>query len=294
MCNSSILPCLVTAHPPDPLAMHALPFHLASFHTFITAELKAKEANMRELVRLAEEREARAKQNMAALLAERAEVFDAADSARREPARVPAAEQAQQEQCTQQVEAAGQPAAEGEPAEALAEHAEEAVQQAGTTEHASPAEAAAAVPLPAGSSVQEGDAFGPQQTAVSTASMGEAGPTQDEEDTGQSPAVAEGEAVQAAGISMEAAPGPAEAPSASTPAPAAAGAGPAAPAAAVNSEMAAEQQLLERQAAIAEARRRQQTAKEKFAKLSQVCVAADQVRLGVARAWHRAAGAGGW
>ena len=42
-------------------------------------------------------------------------------------------------------------------------------------------------------------------------------------------------------------------------------------------EAAVEQLLHERQALIAEARRRKATAQEKFAKLSQVCVAADQV-----------------
>jgi hypothetical protein len=52
----------------------------------------------------------------------------------------------------------------------------------------------------------------------------------------------------------------------------------AAAAAAAAPEAAVEQLLHERQALIAEARRRKATAQEKFAKLSQVCVAADQVR----------------
>ncbi|PRW33225.1 outer dynein arm-docking complex subunit 1 [Chlorella sorokiniana] len=255
-------------------------------------ELKAKEANMRELVRLAEVRESRAKQEMAALLAERAEVFDAADglSARGEPSSAampepsaPAgataapepAEQAQQEHSTQDTLAGAEPAGEGEPAEAAVEQDEAAAQQDEAPQQAGPVAVAATVPLPAGSSVQEGDDTSPQQPAPSASASYGARPSQDEESAGESPAAAEAAGVQADGTSSAAASSPAEASAAyATVAAAAPAAAPAAPA---NPDVAAEQQhLLLRQAAIAEARRRQQTAKEKFAKLSQVCVAADQ------------------
>lgn len=233
---------------------------------------------MRELVRLAEVREARAKQEMAALLAERAEVFDAADglTARGDPAEAAAvsqpAEQAQQEPSMQCPVAAAEPAAQAEPgeAEAEAEQDEAEVQQDGAAQQAGPVAAAAAVPLPAGSSVQEGDVVSSQEATASSAAT----PSQDEESTAKSFALAEQEAGQASAAANDAASGPASAPSL----PAKAAAAAAAHAAAVNPDLAAEQQLLQHQMAIAEARRRQQTAKEKFSKLSQVCVAADQVR----------------
>lgn len=250
---------------------------------------------MRELVRLAEVREARAKQEMAALLAERAEVFDAADSlsARDEPAEGTAAIAAQAAELEPQVEqviqtehsrdgpamATAEPAAEDGPAEAAPEVA---ARQEGAAQEAGPLEAAAAVPLPAGSSVQEGDALSPQQAAASAAAIEAAGPSQDGGVEGDSPAAATAsgeEAPQVGSTSGDLAPAAAVEPSSAASAPAAPAPAAAAPAAPANPDLAAEQQLLERQAAIAEARRRKQTAKEKFSKLSQVCVAADQVRM---------------
>lgn len=177
---------------------------------------------MRELVRLAEVREARAKQEMAALLAERAEVFDTktARGERHSTGLGPAAEQngalplQQQEQGGQVGAAAAEEQQEGQ-AEA----------EAGTQEATAAGE----------TSPRESSAGSTQGSAGAEVSPVNEGAT-----AADSPAAA----------------------------------------AAATPEAAVEHVLREKQLAVAEARRRKAAAHEKFSKLSQVCVAADQVSRG--------------
>jgi len=193
------------------------------------AELKAKETNMRELVRLAEVREARAKQEVAGLLAERAEVFDTetARGARREQLQQEQQQQQQDVQAQQQVGSAAPPPSNQDGSLAAAAAEKEAVEV-------------------------QADGGVTAEAAVAGASDAAEAPAEQPADSGETEASTVPDADNGAAA-----------------APAAAAATP---------EAAVEHLLHERQQAIAEARRRKAAAKEKFAKLSQVCVAADQVR----------------
>ncbi|KAL4440036.1 hypothetical protein ABPG75_003037 [Micractinium tetrahymenae] len=206
-------------------------------------ELKAKEASMRELVRLAEVREARAKQEMAALLAERAEVFDT-DTARgeRRQAGLGAAAAGQSEAAVVQQE---EQRVQGEQDGAGASSGEE--QQAGPAEAEAGAQAEAAPAAATAGETSVGKHPCSADTSADSAAAGNA----------QGPADAEASPAQQ---SAEEAGSPAAA----------------VPAAAASPEAAVEHLLREKQLAIAEARRRKAAAQDKFSKLSQVCVAADQ------------------
>ncbi|EFN52866.1 hypothetical protein CHLNCDRAFT_138354 [Chlorella variabilis] len=240
-------------------------------------ELKAKEASMRELVRLAEVREARAKREMAALLAEKAEVFDT-DTARGERRQAAAAaeeagagegEAAPERLAWEQV--AAEPAVAASAAATEAAAAEEGVQPgtggAGAVE--APPESGADSPAaaPAGSappSEQAGD------EEAAPASGTQAGPAQ-EEDTAEPAAGVAALEAPAEVAAQPAAEAPAEV---STPAEAEMAAAAATSSAAAAVDM--EELLREKQVLIVEARRRKKVAKQNFSKLSQVCVAADQ------------------
>lgn len=219
---------------------------------FPAAELKAKEANMRELVSLAEAREARAKREIAALLAERAEVFDT-DTAR--GARCAAAQEqgpAQEEGDGAMAQPAAEPAGEsGDAAEGLVEPA-----SASFDDQSTAAEEQAAQEGPLASDGGE--------TAAGTDDDGADAATEQE-------GAREGTATPRAAAASAEAEGAASAPTAASP------------------EADVERRLRERQLAFAEARRRKAAAKEKFSKLSQVCVAADQVSGGLVRLGSKSA-----
>lgn len=221
---------------------------------------------MRELVRLAEVREARAKAEMAALLAARVEVFDS-ESARGARPLLPGEELAQEH-------SGGQ---------AQVATAQQDAQPPASQEAAMAAEAAS-----------EGQGAAGEEDQGATASPA-AAPGESREPTAGEPGAQQAQLPAEADSPVEAA---------DTATPVAAATVPDAPAApaAAAPEVEAEQLLREKQALIAEAWRRKATAREKFTKLSQVCVAADQVsravdswglRMGVAGAKGRKV-AGRW
>ncbi|KAL4854466.1 hypothetical protein ACK3TF_004820 [Chlorella vulgaris] len=273
-------------------------------------DVKAKEAFMRELVRLVEVREARAKHELDALLAEKAEPYGTQtprqlSGVEGEDAHTAASLPQPAAHTTQQATGA---AAVAEPEQLPVQAAEmggsvvgEAVQsqrlnslgsEAADVAEASAGEAAEEQSL----AVLEGGAerldkpsepsqdagLGPEpptrETAAHEASEQAAGQEATEQDASTEKAAGD----QATGIADKAAPHTAlEAPAAPA-AIVAAAAAPVASAASAAAKPAAAAEadinllLAEKKEEIAEARRRKQAAKEKFGKLTRVCLAADQ------------------